>query len=302
MDHCLTAHDIHSGQTDLHFVNELLQELTRLHITVEKGLRSQKQHKLIQTSKRLYYLHKKINKQPNDHPAMTQDKEEYNELQRELQIDAEILETAKQMRIQNFYKSKNGKLNLVSFQSVKEKHPSRNIDQLYHNNETITDPERIIQVMQEWYAHTAESDHLQTETLPDFLNEQQLELPQISLEYQDMLVEEITPNEVENAINEAKEMSAPGPSGHTITLYKLLFQEIPNIFTFAINQLVFNNELAGHHAFQWIKYIPKKPNPIAPGDFRPLSMWKFSTRYHPESLLRDYPEHHYWRAPTCIHG
>jgi hypothetical protein len=131
--------------------------------------------------------------------------------------------------------------------------------------------------MQEWYAHTAESDHLQTETLPDFINEQQLELPQISSELQDMLVKEITPNEVENAINETKEMSALGPSGHTITLYKLLFQEIPNIFTSAINQLVFNNKLAGHHAFQWIKhrkviYIPKKPNPIAPGDFRPLSM------------------------------
>jgi hypothetical protein len=180
---------------------------------------------------------------------MIQDQEEYNELQRALQLDAELLESAKQMRIQNFYKSKNGKLNSVSFQSVKEKHPSRNIDQLFHSNETITDPERIIQVMQEWYANTAETGHNQTETLPDFLHEQQIELPQISPEQQDMLVEEITPNEVENAINEAKEMSAPGPSGHTITLYKLLFQEIPNIFTSAINQLVFNHELAGHHFF-----------------------------------------------------
>jgi hypothetical protein len=211
---------------------------------------------------------------------MIQDQEEYNELQRELRLDAEFLESAKQMRIQNFYKSKNGKLNSVSFQSVKEKHPSRNIDQLFHNNKTITEPERIIQVMQEWYANMAETGHIQTETLPDFLYEQRIELPQISPEHQDMLVEEITPNEVENAINEAKEMSAPGPSGHTITLYNLLFQEIPNIFMSAINQLVFNHELAGHHSFQWIKhrkviYIPKKSNPIAPGDFRPLSMLEF---------------------------
>ncbi len=145
---------------------------------------------------------------------MIQDQEEYNKLQRELRLDAEFLESAKQMRIQNFYKSKNGKLNSVSFQSVKEKHPSRNIDQLFHNNETITDPERKIQVTQEWYANTAENGHIQTETLPDFLHEQQIELPQISPEHQDMLDEEITPNKVENAINEAKEMSAPGPSGH----------------------------------------------------------------------------------------
>jgi hypothetical protein len=92
-----------------------------------------------------------------------------------------------------------------------------------------------------------------------------------------MLIEEISPSEIEDAINEAKEISAPGPSGQTITLYKLLFQEIPNLFTAALNQLVFNRELAGSPTFQWIKhrkvvYIPKKPSPIDPGDFRPLSM------------------------------
>ncbi len=189
-------------------------------------------------------------------------------------------------------------MNSVSFQPVKEKHPSRNIDQLCHNNETITDQERIIQIMQDWYAHTANSEHLQTETLPDFLNEQQLELPQIGPELQDMLIEEITPNEVEDAINEAKEISALGPSGHTITLYKILFQEIPSIPTSAINQLVFNNELAGHYAFQLIKhrkviFIPKKPNPLAPGDYHPLSMlevlYKIPSRIIAQRLSRTLP-------------
>jgi hypothetical protein len=47
MDHGLTAHDITSGRTDLHFVNDLLQELNNLHTSVEKGLRLQKQQKLI---------------------------------------------------------------------------------------------------------------------------------------------------------------------------------------------------------------------------------------------------------------
>jgi hypothetical protein len=93
-------------------------------------------------------------------------------------------------------------------------------------------------------------------------------------------------------------MSAPGPSGHTITLYKLLFQEIPNIFTAAINQLVFNHELATRHSFQWIKhrkviYIPKKPNPLAPGDFRPLSMlevlYKIPSRIIAQRLSKTLP-------------
>jgi hypothetical protein len=94
--------------------------------------------------------------------------------------------------------------------------------------------------MQDWYANTANVEHVQTETLSEFLQGQQLDLPQISPELQDMLTEEITPMEVEEAINEAQEMSAPGPSGQTITLFKILNQELPGIFSAAINQLVFN--------------------------------------------------------------
>jgi hypothetical protein len=109
------------------------------------------------------------------------------------------------------------------------------------------------------------------------LDDLQLELPQISLDIQGLLDEEISQDEVENAINEAHEISAPGPTEQTITLYKLLFQEIPGISTAAMNQLVFNNELASHSTFQWSKerkviYIPKKPSPSMPGDYRPLSM------------------------------
>jgi hypothetical protein len=131
--------------------------------------------------------------------------------------------------------------------------------------------------MQDWYANTADVEHVQKETLNDFLLDQQLELPQISQELQEMLTEEITPMEVEEAINEAQEASAPGPSGQTITLFKILNQELPGIFSAAINQLVFNEELVRHQTFQWIKhrkviYIPKKPDPLAPGDYRPLSM------------------------------
>jgi hypothetical protein len=104
---------------------------------------------------------------------------------------------------------------------------------------------------------------------------------------------------VEAAINDAKEISAPGPTGQTITLYKLLFQEIPEIFTAAMNQLVFNHELASHSLFQWIKErkvidIPKKPQPITPGDYRPLSMlevlYKIPSRVLAKRLSKALPE------------
>jgi hypothetical protein len=144
--------------------------------------------------------------------------------------------------------------------------------------------------MQDWYANTANVEHVQRETLSEFLHDQQLELPQISLELQEMLTEEITPMEVEEAISKAQETSAPGPSGQTITLFKILNQELPGIFSAAFNQLVFNEELARHNAFKWIKhrkviYIPKKPVPIAPETIDPSACLKCYTRYHQELLL-----------------
>jgi hypothetical protein len=81
------------------------------------------------------------------------------------------------------------------------------------------------------------------------MNELQMDHPQISLEHRKVLDEEISPAEVEDAINEAHEISAPGPSGQTFTLYKLLFQELSGIFTAAVNHIVFNMELPSHKLF-----------------------------------------------------
>jgi hypothetical protein len=58
-----------------------------------------------------------------------------------------------------------------------------------------------------------------------------------------MLEEEFTPEEVKAAISEANEVSAPGPSGQTISFFKLLFMTIPTVMTSALNQLVFVPEL-----------------------------------------------------------
>ncbi len=55
--------------------------------------------------------------------------------------------------------------------------------------------------------------------------------------------------------------------------------------------LVFNNELASHSSFQWIKerkviYIPKKPSPSLPGDYRPLSMLEVLYKIPPRILAK----------------
>jgi hypothetical protein len=120
MDHGLTAHN-HKGRTDLHFVNDLIADVMKLHSTIERSHRARKEKKLTDTSKRLYHLHKNISERRGTPAQRACDQEEFTELQRELRMDAELLEAAKNTRIRNFYKSKNGKLNSVSFQSVKEK-------------------------------------------------------------------------------------------------------------------------------------------------------------------------------------
>ena len=224
----------------------------------------------------MYQLHRNINR---NKPAAEKirDQEEYNEIQRELRMEAELKEKAKQLRIQNFYKSKTGKMNATTFYAIKDRQQSRNINSLTVDGRQITDPDEIVQIMQDWYRLTAEEQHVQTEHLTDFLQDNNQVAPQIQNQHKEWLEEEITQEEVEQAIGDAHEISAPGPSGQTISLFKLLFQEIPSIFTAAINQLVFNMELAADEEFEWIRerkvvYIPKKSDPQTPSDYRPLSM------------------------------
>jgi hypothetical protein len=46
-----------------------------------------------------------------------------------------------------------------------------------------------------------------------------------------MLDDEFTIKEVQDALNYANDVSAPGPSGKTLQFYKLIFADIPNIMT-----------------------------------------------------------------------
>jgi hypothetical protein len=212
LDAGLTAHLQEIGHMDLHFINKVIHKVTDLHNKIDQGNRVAKMARLTDTSKQLYYLHKEINKNKSA-DTRQRHQEEYNNLQRDLCMEFELKEKAKQLRIQNFYKSRNGKLNTTSFYLVKEKQPPRTIKRLLHNGQDITDPEEIVNIMQEWYGNTASQEHAQTEYLPTLMQELNLQLPQISQECKDMLDEEITPDEVEAAINEAHEISALGPSG-----------------------------------------------------------------------------------------
>jgi hypothetical protein len=131
--------------------------------------------------------------------------------------------------------------------------------------------------MQQWYEETAERATPQARTLQEFLESHRIQLPQITEDQKDMLDDEFTITEVQDALNDANDVSAPGPSGQNIAFYKLLFADIPNIMTQAINQMVFVPRFNETQQFKWIQhrkvvYIPKKPGPTSPSDYRTLSM------------------------------
>ena len=55
MDYGLTAHN-RKGRTDLHFVNDLIADIMKLHSIVDRTHREKKEKKLTDISKRLYHL------------------------------------------------------------------------------------------------------------------------------------------------------------------------------------------------------------------------------------------------------
>jgi hypothetical protein len=57
MDHGITAHN-RVGRADLHFLNDLIGDITTIHSTVERNIRAREEKKLTDASKRLYPLHK----------------------------------------------------------------------------------------------------------------------------------------------------------------------------------------------------------------------------------------------------
>ncbi len=164
-----------------------------------------------------------------------------------------------------------------TFHCTKEKRVPRKIHTLHHEGRVICHQEEIVQVMQQWYEERAERATPQTRTLKEFLESHHIQLPQITEDQKDMLDDEFTIAEVQDALNDANDVSAPGPSGQNIAFYKLLFADIPNIMTQAVNQMVFVPRLNETQQFKWIQhrkvvYIPKKPGPTSPSDYRPLSM------------------------------
>ena len=265
-----------SGHTALHAFNDLMSKLHNLHDKINRARAKEQTEQLQEPSRQLFLMKKRL-KQTKSEAARTLLHEQISDLQKIIRDDLEAKAQAAHMRISNFYKSRTGKMVPETFSCIKDTQRDRTIHRLEHEGREVTDTEEIEEIMQKWYEATAQQAHPQLLTLDDFLRENELQLPQLTPEECEDLEAEFTLDEVKQAIAEAKVVSAPGPSGQTISFFKLLFMQAPELMTKALNQLVFVPSLVQAKEFQWIQerkviYIPKKPNPRSPGDYRPLSM------------------------------
>jgi hypothetical protein len=265
-----------SGQTTMHAFSDLVNDLSKMHNEIAKDRMGRVSKTLRDSSASLFHLQQRM-KGEACHLKRQEMHEEVVRLQHSLKTDIEAKDTAARMRISNFYKTGIGRMQPETFYCIKNNNRSRDISGIVHEGVHVTDPDQIVATMQAWYERTAERVLPQTETLSAFLARHHSDLPQIDDDQKEALEEEFTIDEVKQAISEAHEVSAPGPSGHTIAFYKLLFCAMPRTMTRALNQLVFLPRLSEDKPLRWIQhrkviYIPKVPSPVAPSDYRPLSM------------------------------
>jgi len=270
-----TLHD--KNVTALELFSTIIRLTQKLHDDIFLAQQRRQRTKVKQRRLRMHAILKNL-KGNIDEDRKKSLVEEYENIQEEIRYENEAKDTAKRMSIKNFYDNKTGKNVPLTFYSTKEKKAKRGIDKIrLADGSDTTDKDEIINVMQDWYQNIANTPHEQTLHLEEFLRKYDVTLPKISKEQSDDLSEEITSEEILESIMAAKEYSASGPSGQSISMYKLLFKELPTLFTAAINQIVFVPGMATQPEMQWIKerkivYIPKKTALTSPSDYRPLSM------------------------------
>ena len=166
-----------------------------------------------------------------------------------------------------------------SFRPFRARNSDKKIKLLIVDGVHYTDDQDIVKIMSDF--HKKKTTETQEDDGTHFFEkiQQQLNvsLPEL---FQQLHIPEFTfysKKQVSEAINEFKNVSAPGPSGQTKQFYVSLFKFIPNLLTEIVNKMM--------HVFQspnqdleWIKkrriiFILKKgKDPTCPESYRPISL------------------------------
>ncbi len=165
LDENITVDGKEQGITSLHLFNTAIQDLQQLHDKIAKDKQRATGKKLRETSAEIFTLKKQLRK-----PGLPETKQDIADrithLQHELSAQLEARDTASTMRIRNFYKTTTGKMVPETFHCIKEGNRSRAIHKLEYEGRTVTDPDEIITIMQQWYERTLPLPNSQNPNCP----------------------------------------------------------------------------------------------------------------------------------------
>ena len=190
-----------------------------------------------------------------------------NHYQRKLEL--------KDTRVKSFYRNKNGKINNTTFRELKEPRRTNRISEiLTEDGARIRDNEGIHRIFEEKYRTATTSQMVREATLEDYLGDNAMDV----IEADRQINEPFNHDEIKRTLRKTKTRTAPGHSGDTISMYRLIYAIMPNMMLKGINEFYGNKDMQDDQQYEWIKdkkviYIPKPgraKNSIK--GYRPLSM------------------------------
>jgi len=287
--------DEEEGIFHAHILSIIIQKVTQLHTKIQKDLSGKKIREMQGKQDRITYLYRQLDTQEQNQ-VRTEILEDIEQTQQELRQEAEEYEKAKQQRVDHFYQTNNGKNTAASFVQARPEKVNRVVSKLTVDNTEISDPQEINRVLQDKHKDMVSKEFQQEMQLEEFLTKYQVTLPELSQDSKELLDEEFQIEEVRQALKQADNNSAPGPSGQTIGVFKYIFSIIPETMTRALNELTFVPGLHESACFKWLKerhiiYIPKVGKPAdRPENLRPLSLletlYKIQTRILSTRLVK----------------
>jgi hypothetical protein len=259
-------------------------EMTRLRGKRLKGLKD----KLDELMTRKHTL------QDNDE-QMTDVLDNIEKTIQDIKNDSETIDNACRTRIRNFEQDQTGKNNAYTFSILRDRKSKRQINKIIEDGVEYDKTADIMTRLAQKYQKIVGQEYKDSMDIHEFMRKYDISLGES--QHPDDMDDDFTVDDIKNAIRQAAKKAAPGPTGHTTALYAFIFSEIPEIFTKAINELIFVPGLSKSQIFQWIRfrhiiYIPK-PNKdhTKIENLRPLSMlesfYKIMTRVMAYRLLEN---------------
>ena len=181
----------------------------------------------------------------------------------------------KDTRVKSFYRNKNGKVNSTTFRELKEPRKTNRISEiLTEDGARIKDNKKIHQIFEDKYRAATTTQNVREATLEDYLGDNAMDV----IEADRQINEPFNHDEIKRTLRKTKTRTAPGPSGDTINMYRLIYAVMPNLMLKGINEFYENKEMQDEQQYEWIKdkkviYIPKPgraKNSLK--GYRPLSM------------------------------